>query len=47
MKEKAQNIGCFIIAIIIALIWLVMIFSMNNTDRPDFATSPDEAIRTK
>ena len=46
MKEKAKNIGCAILVVLFFLIWLILIFG-TYTERPDFADSPDEAIRTK
>lgn len=46
MNEKIRKVITVILIIITSLIFIYVIGSM-YTDRPDFATSPDEAIRTK
>lgn len=46
MNEKARKAITALIIIIAGLLFLYLVGSM-YTERPDFATSPDEAIRTK
>lgn len=46
MNEKIRKVITVILIIIIGWLFLYIIGS-TFTERPDFATSPDEAIRTK
>jgi len=46
MKEKAGNTFRAIMALLLLIVFIGLC-TRTFEDRPDFATSPDEAIRTK